>query len=66
MGYLNDRLYLLGGTGVLNSLFHDVRVGDNAFNGVDGFSAARGYDLPTGWGTPSFGVLGTILADPGN
>jgi subtilase family serine protease len=66
MGYLNDRLYLLGGTGLLNSLFHDVKVGDNAFNGVDGFSAARGYDLPTGWGTPNFGVLGTILADPSN
>jgi len=66
MGYLNDRLYLLGGTGLLNSLFHDVRVGDNSFNGVDGYPATRGYDLPTGWGTPNFGVLGTVLADPGN
>jgi len=66
MGFLNDRINLLGGTGVLRSLFHDVTVGDNAFNGVDGFSAARGYDLPTGWGTPNFGLLGTTLADPGN
>lgn len=64
MGYLNDRLYLLGGTGLLNNLFHDVRVGDNSFNGVDGYPATRGYDLPTGWGTPNFGVLGTVLADP--
>jgi hypothetical protein len=64
MGYLNDRLYLLGGTGLLNNLFHDVRAGDNSFGGVDGYSATRGYDLPTGWGTPNFGILGTILADP--
>jgi subtilase family serine protease len=66
MGYLNDRLYLLGGTGLLNSLFHDVKVGDNSFGGVDGYSATHGYDLPTGWGTPNFGALGTILADPSN
>ncbi|HWM69206.1 MAG TPA: S53 family peptidase [Steroidobacteraceae bacterium] len=66
MGFLNDRINLLGGTGVLRSLFHDVTVGDNGFNGVDGFSAGRGYDLPTGWGTPNFGLLGTTLADPSN
>jgi subtilase family serine protease len=66
MGYINDRLYLLGGTGLLNGLFHDVKVGDNSFGGVDGYSATRGYDLPTGWGTPNFGILGTLLADPSN
>jgi len=65
-GFLNDRLYLLGGTGVLNSLVPRCAGGRQLFAGVDGYSATRGYDLPTGWGTPNFGILGTILADPYN
>jgi hypothetical protein len=31
---------------------------------VDGFSAAPGFDLTTGWGTPNFGRLGALLAAP--
>lgn len=64
MGFLNDQLYLLGGIGALRPLFHDVTLGDNAFGGQPGFPAKPGYDLATGWGTPNFGLLGTILADP--
>jgi subtilase family serine protease len=63
MGYINERLYLLGSFGALRGLFHDVTVGNNAFAGVDGYSAKPGYDLATGWGTPSFGLLGAALAD---
>jgi subtilase family serine protease len=63
MGFINDRLYLLGGLGALRGLFHDVTVGDNSFAGVDGYSAKSGYDLTTGWGTPNFGILGTILGE---
>lgn len=63
MGFLNDRLYFLGGVGALQGLFHDIKQGDNGFAGVDGFSARPGYDLTTGWGTPKFGILGTVLAD---
>jgi subtilase family serine protease len=63
MGFINDRLYLLGGLGALRGLFHDVTVGDNTFAGVDGYSAKSGYDLTTGWGTPNFGILGTILGE---
>ena len=66
LGYLNNRLYLLGATGGLVGLFHDVTNGDNAFAGVSGYAAGPGYDLSTGWGTPNFGVLGTLLADPSN
>jgi subtilase family serine protease len=65
MGFINDRLYLLGGLGVLRGLFHDVTVGDNSFGGVDGYAATPGYDLATGWGTPNFGLLGSALAEDG-
>jgi subtilase family serine protease len=64
LGYLNPRLYQLGGSGALSGLFHDVTTGDNSFAGVPGFAATPGYDLSTGWGTPNFGTLGVILASP--
>jgi subtilase family serine protease len=66
MGYINERLYLLGALGALRGLFHDVILGDNAFGGVDGYAAKPGYDLSTGWGTPNFGILGSSLADDSN
>jgi subtilase family serine protease len=64
LGFSNRRLYRLGASGGLASLFHDVTTGDNAFGTVPGYAATRGYDLATGWGTPNFGKLGTTLADP--
>jgi subtilase family serine protease len=63
MGFLNERLYRLGGFGVLGSLFHDVTLGNNAFGGQPGYSAGPGYDLATGWGTPNFGLLGVTFGD---
>jgi subtilase family serine protease len=39
--------------------------GEQVWN--DGFGAGGGgMSIPAGWGTPNFGVLGTILADPSN
>jgi subtilase family serine protease len=46
-------LYLLGFPGTL----HDIRVGSNAFEPGTGFEATRGYDAPTGLGTPNVGNL---------
>jgi subtilase family serine protease len=37
--------------------FHDVRVGSNAFEPGTGFLATRGYDAPSGLGTPNVGNL---------
>src|SRR6202035_4022815 len=64
IGFLNDRLYLLGAFGVLRNLTHDITTGNNGFcffttpNGVfacvPGFSATPGWDPVTGWGSPSF------------
>jgi subtilase family serine protease len=31
---------------------------------VPGFNATPGFDLTTGWGTPKFGHLGSLLAAP--
>ncbi len=54
LGLINPALYTLGalsrigvpGTGIV-----DVTSGNNSFGGVTGYSAARGYDLASGWGT---------------
>lgn len=54
IGFLNPYLYVLGPTG---RFFHDITVGDNAFNGVPGFSAGPGWDAATGWGTPDVAQL---------
>jgi subtilase family serine protease len=64
LGFMNRRLYRLGAAGALNTLFHDITAGDNSSNGVPGYPATPGFDLSTGWGTPNFGKLGAILADP--
>jgi subtilase family serine protease len=63
-GFFNQRLYQLGAAGALKPLFHDVTIGDNTFDQVPGYPATPGFDLSTGWGTPNFGMLGAILADP--
>jgi len=57
LGFLNTRVYSLAALGILRGLTHDVTVGDNSFDGIPGYSAALGWDLTTGWGTPDFGSL---------
>ena len=56
LGFLNPALYQLAGKG-----FHDIASGDNTFAGVQGFLAAPGWDLSTGWGTPDASVLVPLL-----
>ena len=64
LGFINRKLYNLGGSGNLTNLFHDITTGDNSFSlGVPGYPALPGFDLSTGWGTPNFGTLGTLLGD---
>jgi subtilase family serine protease len=54
------------------SPFHDIVAGDNSVCGfdvnldgvcVEGFAAKPGFDLSTGWGTPSVDVLLRLLDD---
>jgi subtilase family serine protease len=54
IGLLNPYLYALGKVGIG---FHDVTVGNNSDNGVPGYSATRGWDAATGWGSPDIGQL---------
>jgi subtilase family serine protease len=68
LGNINNRLYELGTlqnqpgqTG--NFGLHDITLGGNTNNGVPGYSAAKGYDLVTGWGSPDVAKL--IAAFPG-
>ncbi len=53
LSLLNPALYALGaasrhvpGTGLV-----DITAGDNSFGGVTGYTATRGYDVASGWGT---------------
>lgn len=44
--------------------FHDVQSGDNVFpSGGAGFTAASGYDYPTGLGSPNINNLLTLLVN---
>ena len=68
LGYINPQLYALGSSGLLRRFTHDVTTGNNsvteASGVVTGYSATRGYDLATGWGTPNFGGMqGWMLSD---
>jgi subtilase family serine protease len=57
LGFLNGKLYALGGRGKIYDFLHDVTVGTNAVAAVPGYSAAPGWDLATGWGTPNLVLL---------
>ncbi|MBO0831253.1 MAG: S53 family peptidase [Actinobacteria bacterium] len=62
LGQLNPLLYRISGTRAYRSDFHDVTVGDNAFGGP-GFPAGRGYDIPTGLGSPDVAkLIGSLAA----
>jgi subtilase family serine protease len=54
VGFLNPALYAIGTGQNLNACYHDITTGNNA-NSVNstGYNAVGGYDLCTGWGTPT-------------
>jgi subtilase family serine protease len=58
IGFLNPYLYALGAARIG---FHDITVGNNSFAGVPGYSATRGWDPASGWGTPNVGQLLTDI-----
>jgi subtilase family serine protease len=57
LGFLNQKLYELGGSGQLSDSTHDVRLSDN----TAGLFVTPGWDLATGWGTPHAGKLVRLL-----
>jgi tripeptidyl-peptidase-1 len=58
LGFLNPMLYQLAGKG-----FHDITEGSNTGGDHDcpGFKAAQGWDPSTGWGSPNFGILKSVV-----
>ena len=57
VGFVNPAVYAMGkGSNAMSytTLFHDITLGNNEWSGSpDEFTAVPGYDLCTGWGTPT-------------
>jgi kumamolisin len=71
VGYLNPLIY--PSTVSSDGAFHDITSGNNDLNDVGGYSAGKGWDACTGWGSPDgSGLLAALqggsstkLAKPG-
>jgi subtilase family serine protease len=57
LGFLNPKLYALGGLGLFPDFGHDITKGSNAYGGVPGYKATPGWDPASGWGTPDLSLL---------
>jgi hypothetical protein len=54
IGFLNPIVYAIGQGPNYNKDFHDITTGNDFNDGSPNmFSAVKGYDLVTGWGTPT-------------
>ena len=61
VGFLNPAIYTIGKGGTYTSVLHDTTTGNN-FSGSSPskFPAVAGYDLCTGWGSPSVGLIDAL------
>jgi subtilase family serine protease len=57
LGFLNPKLYALGGLGLFPDFGRDITKGSNAYGGVPGYNATPGWDPASGWGTPDLSLL---------
>ena len=65
VGFINPAIYALGKSGSFSAVFNDITAGNNNTNGIAAeFFAVPGYDLCTGWGSPTGGSLILALATP--
>jgi hypothetical protein len=59
IGFLNPAVYALGQTSNYDTAFHDITTGSNPSGStvpsccIGSFTAATGFDMVTGWGTPN-------------
>ena len=66
VGFINPAVYAIGKSANYANCFHDVVVGNNTnAASPSNFFACPGYDLCTGWGTPTGSNLINALAPPG-
>ena len=65
LGFVNPAIYRIGRSSSYNEAFHDVTIGNNtpAFPGhtISGYTATRGWDPVTGWGSPNARALIPLL-----
>jgi N-acetylneuraminic acid mutarotase len=67
IGFLNPTLYSIGQGSRYSSDFHDITIGNNISEyNTTYFPAVAGYDLCTGWGTPSGQDLINDLSSAGS
>lgn len=67
VGFINPVVYAVGQGSSYASAFHDIRTGNNTNPASPtAFYAVTGYDLCTGWGTPSSKALINALSPPAN
>ncbi|MGA8529754.1 MAG: hypothetical protein WB622_08570, partial [Acidobacteriaceae bacterium] len=55
LGFINPTLYSIGESSSYDTDFHDITSGSN------GYSATTGYDLVTGWGSPTANLVNALL-----
>ena len=62
VGFLNPALYAIGAGSLYSTCFHDITTGNNTNSHSSGlYYATAGYDLCTGWGTPTGTNLINVL-----
>lgn len=65
VGFLNRALYAIGKGANYTNCFHDITAGNNTSRlSPSKFFAVAGYDLCTGWGTPTGSNLINALVSP--
>jgi len=63
VGYFNPALYQLAKGNLYSVLFHDVTSGNNINRESGGrFLAVAGFDLCTGWGTPTASLIPALVS----
>jgi hypothetical protein len=62
IGFINPAIYAIGTGPTYAACFHDIIIGNNkTYYSPFQFSAVSGYDLCTGWGTPTGSNLVNVL-----
>ena len=64
IGYLNPTLYASRASYYSAGAFHDITAGDNTYptgNDVIGYKATKGWDAPTGLGSPDAAIFVSML-----
>ncbi|HZU31519.1 MAG TPA: protease pro-enzyme activation domain-containing protein, partial [Candidatus Angelobacter sp.] len=62
VGFINPAIYAIGKSTSFTSDFHDITSGNNRNSAGKSFNAVTGYDLVTGWGSPTGQNLINALA----